>query len=258
MRSDPGVATARELADQAHFNRIVHSYTRKDEARSSRVARKQRLAATLGGLPLPNRPAVLEVGCGAGYAVDYAPFDLGRYFGIDHSEQLISVASDRHQRPGVEFRAGRIQDLESIGQFDCVFVIGVLHHLEQVDVALDRMVAALRPGGWLAVNEPQPANPLVSGARWVRKRVDKTYSPDQVEFRADELTAMFRAAGLINVETRPQGFLSTPFAEVPLPLPAITERLARAAVRIDQALERRRFGSGLAWNCVAVGQRPSA
>ena len=258
MASDRRSDNAREVADRQHFDRIAASYTRKDEARSSRVARRHRLVATLSALDLPTRPDVLEVGCGAGYAVEYAAFELGRYVGIDHSEELVAIASERHRRTNVEFHAGRIQDLDEVGSFDCVFVIGVLHHLEDVPAALDRMFGALRPGGWLAVNEPQPGNPVVSAARKVRKRTDPTYSSEQVEFTASQLVAMFDAAGLEQVGTRPQGYLSTPFAEVPLPLGMITERVAEAAVCIDRAIEQTGIGSRLAWNCIATGRRPLA
>lgn len=256
VSSDQGAPSSRESADREHFDRIAASYTRKDESRSSRVARRHRLVATLDAIDAPPLPNVLEVGCGAGYAVEYTPFEFGRYVGIDHSQELVSVAADRHGKPGVEFHAGRVQDLAEPGSFDVVFVIGVLHHLEDVGTALERMVAALRPGGWLVVNEPQPGNPVVSAARRVRKRVDKTYSADQVEFRSNELVSMFQAAGLDAVDVRPQGYLSTPFAEVPLPLGAVTSLVARAAVRSDRAIERRRLAARLAWNCIARGRRP--
>lgn len=256
MQSDLPDGVTREMADRAHFDRIAQAYTRKDTAPSSRVARAHRLASTLSAVNLPEEPDVLEVGCGAGYAVDYAPIRFGSYLGIDHSVELIEVARSRHSGSTVEFRSGRVQDVNFDATFDCVYVIGVLHHLEDVDEALARMVGSLRPGGWLVVNEPQPSNPVISVARRLRKRVDRTYSSDQVEFRANELEEMFLAAGLVDASVRAQGFLSTPFAEVPLPLGAVSARLVALTVKFDEWAERRGGAQSLAWNCVAAARRP--
>lgn len=246
----------REAIDREHFDSIAQTYTRKDEVPSSRIARRFRLDATIGATGLAGPFTALEVGCGTGYASEYLGDRLSRYVGVDHSSELIAIARDRHAGPRHEFRVGRAQDLDFESQFDSAFVIGVLHHLEDVENAVGAMFDALRPGGWVAVNEPQPNNPLIRAARQLRKRVDSTYSDDQVEFRADQLTSMLVAAGFGKVETCPQGYLSTPLAEVPLPFPRVTARLSTAAVRIDAWLGSHRWFRGLAWNCIAVGQKP--
>jgi SAM-dependent methyltransferase len=243
----------RESRDRAHFDRIAATYTRKDEAPSSRVARRFRLDSTIGNGPLGT---VLEVGCGAGYAVDYLGDRVSDYLGVDHSDELVGIASACHGRDSVEFRSGRIQDLRLETQYETVLVIGVLHHLDDVESALATMVGSLRPGGWLRVNEPQPDNPVVRVLRRLRKRLDSTYAEDQIEFAPEELRKMFTRHGLVDVSTTPQGFLSTPFAEVPLPAPALSKPLARAAVAVDRRLAARKFLRPLAWNCVAVGRKP--
>jgi SAM-dependent methyltransferase len=245
----------RERDDRALFDRIASSYARKDLAPASRDARRYRLTSTLDAVASDGPIDVLEVGCGAGFAVDYMGDRVGRYLGVDHSTELIDYARSRHQAPDVEFRATRIHDLAEAEAFDVVLVVGVLHHLDEIDGALERMVAALRPGGWIAVNEPQPGNPVVRVARRLRKRVDRSYSEDQLEFTPTELREMFVRHGLREVETRPQGYLSTPFAEVPLPIPAVTARLARLAVAADRWIARRPAFSRLAWNCVATGRK---
>jgi ubiquinone/menaquinone biosynthesis C-methylase UbiE len=246
----------REQRDREHFDSIASSYTRKDEAASSRVARRFRLEATVGAVESQTVRRVLEVGCGAGYAVDYLGDGFDEYLGVDHSAALVAIANERHGREGVEFAAGRVQELGLAGGFDLVVVIGVLHHLDDVDTAVAEMVRSLKPGGWVAVNEPQPHNPIIRILRRVRKRVDKTYADDQVEFSPSELVEMFERHGLVDVETRPQGYLSTPFAEVPLPVGAVTARLAAVAVSVDRWLGNRRSLQRLAWNSVAVGRKP--
>jgi SAM-dependent methyltransferase len=94
---------------------------------------------------LPAPPArVLEVGCGQGElttALAVAGFDV---LGID------PLAPQ-----GERFRRIRLEDLgaEPEGPFDAVVASQALHHIRDLDRALDRIVALLRPGGELVLDE---------------------------------------------------------------------------------------------------------
>jgi SAM-dependent methyltransferase len=92
---------------------------------------------------LPPAPArVLEVGCGAGNltrAIAAAGYDA---LGID------PAAPD-----GPLFRRVKLADLEEEAGFDAVVAVGTLHHVTDLDVALDRIAALLPPGGVLLVDE---------------------------------------------------------------------------------------------------------
>ena len=59
----------------------------------------------------------------------------------------------------MEFRQHNILDdpLE-VDQFDLVHCRGLLMHLREPSVALDKMVASLKPGGWLLAEEPDDAS----------------------------------------------------------------------------------------------------
>ena len=134
-------------------------------------------------------------------------------------------------------------------------MIGVLHHLEDPAVSLGTMVRWLRPGGFLVANEPQPANPLIRVARRVRARHDSCYSSEQEQIGALELRSLFAGAGFQEIEITPQGFVSTPFAEVALRPYRVMAPIARAACAVDGLLER---GSPaltrqLSWNLIACG-----
>ena len=247
-------ASLRQVSDRRHFDATAERYGRKDDNASSGLARLFRCEATFDAAPLPRRLDLLEVGCGAGFAVAYLGDRVRSYLGVDHSSELVDIARARFRRSDVEFVADAVQRLDVDERFDCVFVIGVLHHIDDVEQALATMYRALRPGGWLLVNEPQPGNPLIRLARRIRKRIDRSYSDDQVEFDAAELRSMLAACGLREVDTSPQGYLSTPFAEVPLP--SILLPFTRLAITIDRWLGRRRAAPRLAWNCIAVGRKP--
>jgi SAM-dependent methyltransferase len=93
---------------------------------------------------LPPAPArVLEVGCGQGElttALAAAGYDA---LGIDPGAPQ-----------GDLFRRVLVEDLEpEEGPFDAVVAVHSLHHIRDLDSALDRMVALLRPGGALLLDE---------------------------------------------------------------------------------------------------------
>ena len=87
---------------------------------------------------------MLEVGCGQGElttALAVAGYDV---LGIDPAAPQ-----------GEHFRRIRLEDLEPEreGPFDAVVASHSLHHIRDLDHALDRIVALLRPGGVLVLDE---------------------------------------------------------------------------------------------------------
>lgn len=85
---------------------------------------------------------MLEVGCGSG--------DLARRMdGAGHDV----VAVDPSAPDGPIFRRATLAELDDPGPFDAVVASRSLHHVHELDPALDRIHALLRPGGKLVVNE---------------------------------------------------------------------------------------------------------
>jgi SAM-dependent methyltransferase len=92
---------------------------------------------------LPAPPArVLEVGCGDGR--------LARALASDGYEV---VAVDPNAPEGQIFRRTRLEDLDEPGMFDAAFASLSLHHLDDLDVALDKLRSLLRPGAAVVVRE---------------------------------------------------------------------------------------------------------
>jgi SAM-dependent methyltransferase len=178
--------------------------------------------------------------------------------GVDHSEALIKAARRHNSGPKVEFAAASIAEFESGSNFDLVFMVGVLHHLDQRPVVMARIRQLLRPGGYLAVNEPQPSNRLVSFARRIRASLDGSYSDDQDEISPGEMHRLFSAAGFNEIQITPQGLFSTPFAEVPMRPDFLAGPAARLACIADSSMESRFAGiiRPLSWNLSAIGRRP--
>lgn len=93
---------------------------------------------------LPPAPArVLEVGCGQGELTTALAVEGYDVLGID------PIAPE-----GERFRRIRLEDLEpSEGTYDAVVASHSLHHVRDLDQALDRIVSLLRPGGLLVLDE---------------------------------------------------------------------------------------------------------
>ncbi len=240
--------------DRALFNAIAKQYAAKDLKPAHRDARRHRLEQTFSKLPKRNDIAILEVGCGAGYGATYLEGRYGSYLGIDYAAELIDYANQFNNRPGATFETCDVEALGHDRQFDVVFMIGVLHHLENPALVLTQMRDVLKPGGWFVANEPQRGNPAIGAARAIRKRIDSAYSEDQREYSADELIALYTEAGFVDVVAFPQGLFSTPFAEVVLPFQPVTQLLSRASCAADQMLDP--IAGRMAWNVVVQGRRP--
>ena len=92
---------------------------------------------------LPGPPArVLEVGCGRG--------ELSRALSTDGYDV---VAVDPEAPEGAIFRRTTLEALDEAGRFDGALASLALHHLDDLDVALDKLHSLLRPGAPLVVRE---------------------------------------------------------------------------------------------------------
>ena len=92
---------------------------------------------------LPRAPSsVLEVGCGTG--------ELVRLL-IDEGYSAVGVDPDAPRGPA--FRRSTIEELAERGAFDAVVASRSLHHVSDLSIALDRIVALLRPHGTVVIDE---------------------------------------------------------------------------------------------------------
>jgi SAM-dependent methyltransferase len=91
----------------------------------------------------------LDVGCGMGRN-SYWPLRYGAAGGVavDIDERSLESAR-RNLKPFPTIQVMRVSayDLPFEDRFDLAFSIGVIHHLERPERALERMVRAVKPGG---------------------------------------------------------------------------------------------------------------
>jgi SAM-dependent methyltransferase len=91
----------------------------------------------------------LDVGCGMGRN-SYWPLNYGAAGGvaIDIDERsLESARRNLNLFPGLQLMRSSVYDLPFEDRFDLAFSIGVIHHLERPETALEKMVHAVKPGG---------------------------------------------------------------------------------------------------------------
>jgi SAM-dependent methyltransferase len=114
----------------------------------------------------------LEVGAGGGSLAAWLAgvVGTGGVVATDTDTRFLDALA----APGVEVRRHDIvaEPIEA-GAFDLVHCRLLLEHLPQADVALDRMIEALRPGGWLVLEEfdhvsflPDPESSAEAQAAW--------------------------------------------------------------------------------------------
>jgi SAM-dependent methyltransferase len=100
----------------------------------------------------------LEVGGGGGSITGWLCRQVGpagRVVATDINTRFLEALDFAN----LEVRAHNIvEDELEHGAFDLVHARGVLVHLSQRDKVLERMASALRPGGWLLVEEPDNAS----------------------------------------------------------------------------------------------------
>jgi SAM-dependent methyltransferase len=151
---------------------------------------------------------ILEIGCGLGDAAYHVARSTGsEVLGIDLSPAFIDAAKKRFSAPNLTYRVLDIwsADFDSLGCFEIVIGNGILHHLRpQLVETLSRLRRLAAPGGGIAFIEPNllhPACRFLFGTS-IGRRVGKL-EPDEMAFRAGELTDAVSAAGWrdINVKT---------------------------------------------------------
>lgn len=94
--------------------------------------------------------SVLEYGCGTGStALLHAPH-VKDMLAIDYSQKMIEIAQHKLQDSDVsnlEFRQGTLFDLPAEESFDAIMGLNVLHLMRDMDAAIERSYALLKPGG---------------------------------------------------------------------------------------------------------------
>jgi SAM-dependent methyltransferase len=155
----------------------------------------------------------LEVGCGAGGVATW----LARRVGADGHVLAIDLDTRFVDPSGLDNLELRQQNLVSgeleEASFDLAHARAVLEHIPERDFALERLIAALKPGGWLVLEDVHFGGP--AGATMARYMYPPSFADTwerlgraiEIVFAAagadaslgPRLPGLFKEAGLVNV-----------------------------------------------------------
>lgn len=101
----------------------------------------------------------LDAGCGGG-TMTYAIADIagpsGYVTGIDHDAEIIRLNNTElsaRQANNITYRHGEIYDITEVEEYDIIFARFLLSHLSNPALAISKMVAALKQGGYLVTED---------------------------------------------------------------------------------------------------------
>jgi len=156
------------------------------------AAKERRL--TLEALDISQGDRALDVGCGPGnYTRDLASAsENGPVVGIDASEAMVAAAGKRGGGANLTyFRADAAALPFRDGSFDAVCSVGVIHMIEEPEVAIGEMTRVLAPGGRLVIM-----------ASCTPKGRPRGFRGGVTFFTRDELTGALRERGLAEIDQR--------------------------------------------------------
>ncbi|SFG21204.1 Methyltransferase domain-containing protein [Duganella sp. CF458] len=157
----------------------------------------------------PGMRSFLEIGCGTGFVLSAvaAQFPQARMAGSEHLAEGLDYARQRVSR--AEFSQMDARAMPYREEWDAIGAFDVIEHIKEDKLVLDRIHAALKPGGHVYITVPQH--------RWLWSAVDE-YACHERRYTAAELHHKVAAAGFELVR-------STSFVSLLLPM-MLASRLA--------------------------------
>ncbi len=128
----------------------------------------------------------LEIGFGSGIFIKKYMSDVSRIAGIDHSEDMVKLASDINRKlvesGRAEFRQGYASSLPwSDNEFSVVAAIEVFFFLNETEKTLKEIFRILKPGGRLIIEMAFNKDDGVDHKRHIKKMNLKLYSGEEMK-----------------------------------------------------------------------------
>jgi ubiquinone/menaquinone biosynthesis C-methylase UbiE len=188
----------------------AHEYKTWQESAASYIENVAPMTARSGQISIlqeigniQKSSAILELGCGTGDLAEQLAEIGGRTVGIDFSENMIQIASERF--PLIAFK---VADAESVpfhdNEFDVVVCNYTAHHFARPQKVFEEARRTLKPGGRVVVVMPIQSQQESFGA--IVQSVVEELSPAEVPGGPllfvddpDEVASVLTAAGFTEV-----------------------------------------------------------
>ena len=201
MVNDPSIGAttwqaqlgATELQQQKHYDRIAADYeTHYSDEWSVEYRRRFIYEPMFAGLDLAHMQ-VLDAMCGSGQTTSFLLTRGASVTGLDISNEVVETFQSRWTGTNVVKRSLLDSGLPD-NSFDCVAVVGGLHHIHpNVKAAVREIHRVLRPGGHFCFMEPHSGS-LPDVVRKVWYRFDRFFSDNEAAIDVGLLQEDFRDA----------------------------------------------------------------
>ncbi len=169
--------------------------------------RDRRSAATLEALGIEDGWRCLDVGSGGGSLARWMAERVRPYGSVVATD--VDLRFQREGRDNLEVRRHDIvHDALPENEFHLVHARAVLQTIEQREAVLDKLVRALRPGGWLVVSDPEwsafERQPLPEAFRALYDAMmdAAAHAHGYDRHWPVRIPAAFRARGLVDIDCR--------------------------------------------------------
>jgi len=181
---------ASEQQQQDHYDKIADEYeAHYSDACSLEYRRRFIYEPMFAGIDLSGMK-VLDAMCGSGQTTQYLLSRGAQVTGLDLSNEVISSFKSRWTNCDAIQRS--LLDSGLPGEcFDCVVIIGGLHHIHpNVSGALREIHRILKPGGYLCFMEPHSGSlPDVIRRFWYKH--DRFFSDNEASIDVDSIERKF-------------------------------------------------------------------
>jgi SAM-dependent methyltransferase len=150
------------LLKDKHFNLIADEYTHQIPEHIRQRVLERKIQLNIKYLPQKEFPYGLDAGCGQGWYLKEMLLHSYKMKAIDYSEKQVEYAKNYCNYNKI-YTASITELPFKNNEFDFIYTINVLHHLESKESqkkALDEFYRVLRPGGRLIIHEINVRNPL--------------------------------------------------------------------------------------------------
>jgi SAM-dependent methyltransferase len=169
---------AAERQQQEHYDRIAADYeTHYSDEWSAEYRRRFIYEPMFAGLNLAGMK-VLDAMCGSGQTTGYLLTRGANVTGLDISNEVIDTFQERWANASAVQRS-LIESGLPDNSFDCVAVVGGLHHIHpNVKAAMREIHRVLKPGGHFCFMEPHSGS-LPDVVRRIWYRFDRFFSDNE-------------------------------------------------------------------------------